>query len=307
MNPSSAVDFRSHSFEMPAWKSVVSHVGAFLVALLFLSAGIWKMTDPFRWMSMVEQLLVPYPLSLMATLALGVSETLAGVLILIPKYRRWGALLASGLLVVFMLYIGINYSRLIGKDCSCFPWVKRTIGPAFFEGDALMLVAAVIAGWWARPARGLRTALAVLAGIAVLSGASYGYNLISQTGAKAPDSITVDGKPYSLAHGRVFLFFYDPTCSHCDEAARHMSTYHWMDDVTVIAVPTTLPRFAASFIHDTKLKATTSFDLDPLKKIFTFGDPPYGVALENGREKAPVPHFDDPEPGTTLKKLGYIE
>ena len=44
-----------------------------------------------------------------------------------------------------------------------------------------------------------------------------------QTGTKAPDSITVDGKPYSLQHGKIFLFFYDPNCGHCDAAARTMS------------------------------------------------------------------------------------
>src|ERR1700679_2984149 len=119
------------------------------------------MTQPFTWARMVEDLRVPYQLSLLATLALAVSETTAGALVLIPKFRRWGASLAALLLVVFMIYIGINYSTLLGKDCSCFPWVKRTIGPGFFAGDAAMLLAALIAGWFARPATGLRRAAVI--------------------------------------------------------------------------------------------------------------------------------------------------
>jgi uncharacterized membrane protein YphA (DoxX/SURF4 family) len=59
-------------------RTTVGHIAAFAVALLFLTAGIWKMTDPFTWARMVEDLRVPYQLSMSATLALAVSETLAG-------------------------------------------------------------------------------------------------------------------------------------------------------------------------------------------------------------------------------------
>jgi thiol-disulfide isomerase/thioredoxin len=105
----------------------------------------------------------------------------------------------------------------------------------------------------------------------------------------------------------VFLFFYDPHCGHCDQAARDMSQLHWKSDVTVVAIPTNDARFAAAFLQDTGLKAMTSVDLEMLKKIFPFGDPPYGVALENGREKGPVARFEGTEPGETLRKFGYVE
>ena len=96
-------------------------------------------------------------------------------------------------------------------------------------------------------------------------------------------------------------------CSHCEAAAKHMATYHWKSDVTRIAIPTTMPRFAASFLHDTGFQALTSNDLDVLKKFFPFGDPPYGVALDNGREQGPVSHYDEPEPAGELRKLGFID
>jgi uncharacterized membrane protein YphA (DoxX/SURF4 family) len=291
---------------MPAWKRIPNHIAAAAVAVLFLTAGIWKMTDPFTWSRMVEDLRVPYQFSLPLTLLLAVAETLAGALVLIPKFRRWGAALAALLLVVFMIYIGANYSTLLGKDCSCFPWVKRTVGPGFFIGDAAMLLAAIVAAWWSRPPHGVRQAAAVLALVAVATASGFGIATARLSGTKAPEMITVEGKPFSLQHGRVFLFFYDPQCGHCDAAARHMSKYHWKDDVTVIGIPTQQQQWAASFLTDTGLKAKTSLDLDLLKKTFPFGDPPYGVLLENGRERAPVPHYDEPEPSETLKKLGLI-
>lgn len=310
MDATTVASLEGRPVAMPAWKSAVSLIGAVLTALLFLSAGLWKMSDPFGWSRMLEQLLMPYQFSLPSTLLLAVGETTAGVLVLIPRMRRWGALLAGVLLVVFMGYIGMHYSQLIGRDCSCFPWVKRTIGPMFFVEDAGMILAAVLAGWFARPAGSIKTAVLIAAVIAACTGASYGYAVSRQTGTKAPATITVDGQPYSLEHGRIFLFFYDPNCSHCDAAARLMAKLKWASDVRIVGIPVSMPRFAASFIHDTGLKMQTSLDLEELKKIFPFGDPPYGVALVDGREIGPVSHFDEgtgPEPRNTLRKLGFVE
>ncbi len=170
------------------------------------------------------------------------------------------------------------------------------------------LALAVIAGMWSRPPASLRKAAVILAGLVVFTGASYAYSYTHLTGAKAPDSITVEGQPFSLQHGSVFLFFYDPHCSHCEQAAKDMSKLHWKDDVKIVAIPTNDSRFAASFLHDTELKASTSTDLAILTKAFPLpGDPPYGVAIENGREKAPVTHFEGAEPADTLRKLGYVD
>src|SRR5712691_4336977 len=307
MSASSTAHPLSNTFEMPAWKSTVSHIAAGVVALLFLSAGIWKALDPFTWSRLLEQLLVPYQISLPATLLLSVAEILTGVMIVIPRFRRWGGWLGAALLLVFMIYIGANYPKLVGKDCSCFPWVKRTVNPAFFAEDGAMLLAALMAAWWSRPVQSIRAAAMVLGGVVAFAAAGYGYAAFHQSGLKAPDAIIVDGKPYSLQHGRIFLFFYDPTCSHCDAAAKGMSKLRWKDDVTIVAIPTSDQRFAAAFLRDTGLKALTSLDLELLKKTFTFGDPPYGVALENGRQISPVPTYDGSEPADTLRKLGYVE
>lgn len=297
----------TRSLDMPAWKTVISHIAGILVAILFITSGVWKILDPFTWRTMVEQLRVPYMFSMPFTILLGIGETFAGVMVLVPRFRKWGGWLTIALLIVFMLYMGINYQTLVGKDCSCFPWVKRSVSPEFFVGDIVMMLFAAVAAWWARPSSGIRSAAVVLGAIAVFSAVSFGVNASRQSGAKAPDSVVVDGQPVSLQHGKIFLYFYDPQCSHCEKAAKDMSKLKW-GETKVIAIPTAEPQFAASFLRDTKLKAGTSLELDKLKKAFPFkSDPPYGVALENGREKAPVPRFEGNEPEQTLRSLGMIE
>src|SRR5581483_8853755 len=286
------------SLELPGWKKAISSISAVLLAILFFVSGAWKLSDPYTWSELLGQFKVPSEIALPFTLALGIGETLGAVLILVPRFRRWGSWLIGILLVAFMLYIGANYSALAGKECSCFPMVKRTVGPAFFIGDIIMLLMAGLAGWWARRSENLRAALVILGAVAVFAGVSFGINSARQTGIKAPESITVDGKPFSLQEGHVFLFFYDPTCPHCEAAATKMA-----------AIPIELPQFAASFLHDTGLNALTSNDVQPLRSTFKFVDAPYGVALERGRQKAAFvsASFEAKEPETTLQKLGFIQ
>jgi uncharacterized membrane protein YphA (DoxX/SURF4 family) len=297
------------SLDLPAWKKVIGGVCAVLLAILFFVSGAWKLTDPFTWSQALVEFRMPAALALPGALAAGIGETLGAILILVPRFRRWGAWLIGFLLVVFMVYIGANYGALVGKDCSCFPLVKRTVGPAFFVGDGVMLLMAAVAGMWARASESLRGALVILGAVVVFAGASFGVNLARETGLKAPPSITVDGKPFSLQEGKTFLFFYDPTCSHCEAAARKMAKLNWKD-TTVVAIPIDTPQFAASFLHDTGLKAGTSNDLALLQKTFKFATAPYGVALVRGHQKATVDvgTFEtDGQPAALLHGLGFVD
>jgi len=296
----------SATFDLPGWKKTISGVAALLLAILFFASGAWKLTDPFQWAQALTEFKVPSQFALPFTLALGVGETFSAVLVLVPRFRRWGSLLIGLMLIAFMIYVGANYGALAGKDCSCFPIVKRTIGPGFFAGDAVMLAMATLTGWWARPSENIRAVLVVLGTVVVFAGVSYGVNATRLTGLKAPESITVDGQPFSLQHGDIFLFFYDPECLHCDAAARRMAKLNWKD-TKVIAIPTHDPQFAASFLLDTGLKAGTSLEIQLLRSKFQFVDPPYGVALQHGRQKAAVTSFEDSEPAATLHRIGFIE
>ena len=57
----------------------------------------------------------------------------------------------------------------------------------------------------------------------------------------------------------------------------------------------------------TGLTAVISTDFDRLKDAFGFTTYPFGVAIQNGRRRASLTKFDDPEPAASLKKLGFID
>lgn len=292
--------------ELPGWKTAVNWSAAVLLGLLFLASGVWKITDVQAAAIRMAQARVPESLSLFAALAFGIAETVAGAFIFVPRFRRWGAILSGALLLAFMVYFAINYNALRGADCSCFPWLKRVVGPGFFIGDSLMLLLAALAGLWSKPPESLRSALLVVSAVVVFAVVSYGVDVTRRTGTPAPATVTIDGKPYSLQSGRIFLFFFNPQCMHCYEASQRMAQFHW-GDTKVIAVPVEQPQYAGQFLEATGLHAAVTDDFELLKKTFGYTAYPYGVALENGRRTASLTKFTDPEPGPTLKNLGLIQ
>jgi uncharacterized membrane protein YphA (DoxX/SURF4 family) len=308
MSESTAASYVEDSgiVDLPQWKNILSGVSAILLGILFFASGCWKLADPLQWSQAMTEFQVPSGIALPFTVAVGVAEAFGALLIVVPRFRRWGSVIISLLLIAFMAYIAVKYNVLAGKDCSCFPLVKRTIGPGFFVGDAVMLAMSLMAGAWSRRSDGLRAAAVILGAVAVFAGLSFGINATRASGLKAPDSITVDGKPYSLQTGHIFLFFYDPECMHCDAAARRMAKLNWKD-TKIVAIPTRVPQFAASFLHDTGLQAGTSNDLDLLRQTFKFVDPPYGVALVNGHQKAAVGNFEESEPAKTLGPIAFAQ
>jgi uncharacterized membrane protein YphA (DoxX/SURF4 family) len=293
------------SVELPGWKTALGWVAAVLLSFLFLISGRWKITDAQGAAVRMAQARVPESLSLAAALVFGIVETVCAVLILVPRFRRWGSILTGFLLLAFLAYFAVNYNLLRGADCSCFPWVKRVVGPGFFIGDGLMLLLAVFAGIWSRPPEGFRPAIMVLGAVVVFALVSYGTAAVRQTGVPAPESIAVGGQPYSLEHGKIFLFFFDPECMHCFDAAKRMSQYRW-GDTKVVAIAIQQPQYAPQFLQDTGLRAAISTDLQKLKQVFPSVSVPAGVALENGREKASLTKFEGEEPGATLKQLGLV-
>ena len=296
----------SRPLDLPAWKTVLNWSAACLLGFLFIVSGVWKLIEPFEWATRVVQAKVPAPLGLPAALGVGIAETLGGVLLMVPRFRRWGALITGFLLVVFMAYFAYFYKELTGADCSCFPWLKRTVGPGFFIGDGAMLLLAAVAWLWARPSESVRGALIIFGAIAVFAVSSLGITYARQTGAPAPESIAVQGQPYSLELGKHFIYFFDPECSHCFQAAKAMSAYKWKE-TPVVAVPTVNPQFAENFLKETGLNAKLSSDIVKLKAAFPFGDAPFAVLVENGHQKETFRVFEGAEPEATLRRLGNVE
>lgn len=295
------------SLEMPGWKCAVSWLAAVSLAVVFAISGIWKITYPLDWAVRISELKFPEHLSLALALVLGIAETVGAAMILTPRFRRVGAALLSVLLTCFVIYFAANYGALRGADCTCFPWVKRVVGPGFFLGDGAMLALALLAGVWAKPARGLRSAALILGVVVVYALVSYGVAAARQTGIPAPATVQVNGAPYSLQHGKILLFYFDPECEHCYKAAQKMSKLDW-GATKVVAIPVSTPRFAAMFLNETGLKAALTNDLEKLKAVFPYTATPSAVALENGREKAALTLFENEnEPETTLRQLGFVK
>jgi len=294
------------TLELPRWKVTLNWVAALLTGALFLVSGIWKITDPQAAAGRMIQVRIPADLSLAAALAVGIAETLAGALTVAPRLRRWGASLAALLLVAFMIFVAVQYGALRGDDCSCFPWVKRAVGPAFFIGDAIMLALAVIAAAWSRKPAGFRAVAVVLGTVAVVAAVSYGVAAVNSTGARAPDTVTVDGRPYPIAAGKVFVFFFNPSCTHCLAAAREMSHLRW-GDTRRIAVPVENPEWAGQFLTGSGFSAVVSTDFEKLKRAFDYKTYPFAVLVEDGREKAALTKFDDGEPAASLKRAGFAQ
>jgi uncharacterized membrane protein YphA (DoxX/SURF4 family) len=307
---------------MPGWKTIANHATALFIGAVFLMTGIYKAIDPYKFANLAKNLLVPYDLTLPLALLLAVAETTAGVLILVPRFRRWGAMLAGLLLLAFMGYVGWNYHALIGRDCSCFPVLtlpfgisidmRRSVGPGFFYGDLGFLAATAVAGIWARKSQGLRTAAVILGAVAVFTGVSFGSAYSHLTGLEAPDSIMVDGQPMSLQEGRIFLFFYDPECGTCFAVGKSMAPLKFKPDITLVGVPTVRPQEAASWVRDSGFQIKTSTDAAKLRAIFKFDNPPYAALIERGRQTGVIlpTQFDEDNPSkhiALLKQMGVLE
>lgn len=292
-----------------AWKLTAATIAAILLGLMFTVSGGWKVLEPYKLGEMLEQAQVPAGMGVPGAAALGVVELFAAFLLFLPAFRRWGGLLSTGLIAFFISWIGYFYPTLVGQECDCFPIIKRTVGPKFFVADGIMLLLALVVLFWSRsPRRAFKIPSTAFAALVAFAAISFGVHASQRNNAQVPTPVMVNGKPQNLAKGKVFLFFYNPECLDCTHAAKLMSQFNW-DHTEVVGIPTNDPEFANDFLKDTKLKAETSLELKKLRKAFPFVNPPYGVALENGRVAATIAstQFNPPLPQATLRKIGFVK
>ena len=282
-------------------------VAAAVMAILWFTAGFWKLTDISGWQLKLTQLLVPVSLSLVGTLLVGIAEVAAGILLLRPSWRRWGGWLSSALLLFFMAYMALNYTALRGEDCSCFPWLERAVGPAFFWSDAAMLGASLLAVRFSEPSRGARGAGYAVLGVAAFASVMLGVDRLGPApDARFQASITAAGEPYDLGRGRAFVYFFNPSCMHCLHAGQTMAKYRWKVDF--IGVPTQDPDWGPGFVEDAGLRdVRLSPDADKLRETFEFQDVPYGVLLADGQVLERIVFWEEPGLGETLREHQFIE
>lgn len=300
---------RERSTERDAtWKLRIAAVAAVLLGIVYLVSGAWKVFQPFQSGELLEQAQVPAGLGVLGASTLGTLELFAAALLFVPRFRRWGGLFGSALMLFFIGWIGYYYHVLVGHECSCFPIVKRTVGPGFFIGDGVFLLFGILAFLWSPLVTKARGAAVLFVSLVVLSGASFAVNAAIRRNVQVPNPVVVNGRPVDLTHGKVFLYFYNPECMHCIDAAKFMSKLNW-GNTELVGIPTNDPQFAKDFLGDTHLKADTSLELGKLKKAFPFVDPPFGVALDNGRVKESFgqAQFTEPLPAPDLKKFGFVQ
>lgn len=265
------------------------------------------MLSPFQTGELLEQAQVPAGLGPLGAASLGTLELLTALLLFVPRVRRWGGLLGSALMIFFICWIAYYYKALVGHECSCFPIIKRTVGPGFFVGDGIMLLMGIAAWMWSPLVRSLRIPAIALTSLILLTGMSFGLRASLRGRVQVPNPLIVDGKPQNLTSGKVFLYFYDPECSHCIAAARFMSKLDWRE-TKIVGIPTHDAEFAPYFLQDTHLKAGTCKETAKLRKVFDFVDPPFGVALVDGRVRQTFgqSQFNEPSPESDLKKLAFV-
>jgi hypothetical protein len=295
--------------ELTAGKRKVAAICGILLGIVFLVSGGWKVLSPFVTGELLEQAKVPSGYGVLGASTLGTLELFTAFLLFTPAFRRLGGLLGAGLMVFFIAWVASFYKVLAGAECNCFPFIKRTVGPGFFVSDGIFLLMALAAAAWAPSIRRFRIPAAAFTMLVALAAVSFGVQAKERkVAAQVPSPVIVDNRPADLTHGKVLLFFYDPSCMHCDAAAKFMSKLKWQD-TKIVAIPTINPQWAGSFLHDTHLQAATSLELDKLKKAFPFVDPPYGVALVDGqvKERFGQAAFTPPAPQDDLKKLSFIE
>jgi uncharacterized membrane protein YphA (DoxX/SURF4 family) len=292
--------------EPARWQTAASWAAALALAVLFLSSGVWKAAEPQGWAERLVQARVPEPLSVAGAIVFGVAETVAGVMLAVPRLRRWGAALAAALLAAFLGWFAWHYAELRGIDCSCFPWIKRVVGPGFFAGDVAMLVLAAVAAAWAPRPAGRRAVALISGAVTVFALVSYGVEAARETGVRAPATITVDGRPHAMGRGRFFLFFFNPMCMHCMDAAKRMARLDW-GETRVVAVPVEQPQFARQFLEESGLKAAVSTDFAALGRTFGYATYPFGVAVVDGRQRAAVRGFEEGEMAAALRGAGMVK
>lgn len=92
-----------------------------IVGGAFFAAGLLKVGDPLEFAQNIKNFrIVSHEASFLTALILPWIEILCGAMLITGILRRPSALLASGLLIGFIILVGITMARGIDTDCGCF-------------------------------------------------------------------------------------------------------------------------------------------------------------------------------------------
>jgi triosephosphate isomerase len=106
---------------MNRWCSLLSQVCAIILGIVFLTAAFSKIGDLEAFhQSLGGIAFLPFWLQGLAVLTIPGLELAIGLSLLLPAYRREGALLSVGLLVLFLILGIILNITGNASDCGCF-------------------------------------------------------------------------------------------------------------------------------------------------------------------------------------------
>ena len=170
-----------------------------------------------------------------------------------------------------------------------------------------MLAVSLVAMIFSSKPADLRRAMIVVLVVLAFAGLMLGLDSLDSGAVVAlPEMITADEQPYALQEGKVFLFFFNPSCMHCLDAGQTMSGYQWQ--AQIIGIPTQDMDWGPGFLEDAGLRGVKlSPDLKVLKETFPFEDVPYGALLKNGTVLERVMFWEEPDLSETLRGQGFID
>jgi uncharacterized membrane protein YphA (DoxX/SURF4 family) len=131
------------------------HLAARLfLAGLFIAAGLPKLVAPQDFALVVFRFhLLPNDLVNAAALLLPWLELCAGLALLLPAWRRAGALWLAGLLAMATAAIAISLARGLDIDCGCFTLQPgRSHISLWYVARNFALIALTLWAGWSKPA-----------------------------------------------------------------------------------------------------------------------------------------------------------
>lgn len=122
---------------------------------LWLVAALGKLKDPVKFMGGIEQyaLLPSWGVALSAVTMPGI-ELALGLALLLGRNVKSAALLANGLMLLFMLAMGSAMARGMELDCSCFDLLNfgpSIVGWNTIARDAVMMLPTLWLAFWDPP------------------------------------------------------------------------------------------------------------------------------------------------------------
>ena len=123
-------------------------VGRFLLAAVFILAGVVKIIDPIGFARAIADYdLLPDRIVPVVAVVLPWWEVAAGVFAISGRWRIPSLTVLTGLSAVFLIVGTITFARGLSAECGCFGFLSERVGPASIGFEALLLAVGGLLLW----------------------------------------------------------------------------------------------------------------------------------------------------------------